>query len=181
MFIKTRFIDIPLINNRLNPYKTDGSLNLQFACESLQFINATQYSECVAKIQQTFKCDLDYIRSNISFPIVDSLLSNFLQIALFIGDESNKISVIGIQPVFNSTNEIIVEKINEIMLVGKIEDAIISSNGQHLIAAVTRKKWELDSMNRFLQVCQKLKTDPFNTFLSQYESYCKTIPQLYVA
>ena len=66
---------------------------------------------------------------------------------------------------------------NDIAFIGDISYMFISPNSMHLFAAVRRPKWELDSQQRYLDICQTLANDPSDLFLSEgFSQACASQP-----
>lgn len=72
-------------------------------------------------------------------------------------------------------NQVNFDYMNTVVMNGVVETMSISENSQHMFVAVSRKRWEIDSRNRLIEICDTLLEDPNNIFLSQYNSSCKSM------
>lgn len=172
--IKERFIDIPEINGKQKPYTNFNTINVPLFCESLRVSSEQMYLDCMSQL----KCEVSLMKSSMSK--YSMLFTNFLYSALFLVDETNVVTIIAVQPNYNSESELFVKVINEIKMIGTIQYLYISPNGQHMITPISRRKWELDSIERQVKVCAALDANPNNQFLKPFEEACDSMPQLYV-
>lgn len=60
-------------------------------------------------------------------------------------------------------------------LLGSVIDLHVSENSQHLFTAITRKRWELNSVQRNKQICEELKKNPNNIYLQSYAQTCNIV------
>jgi ABC-type multidrug transport system ATPase subunit len=66
------------------------------------------------------------------------------------------LEVFGLAPLPFTPFDIAFQKMSEFAFVGPVKDLVISPNGLHVFANVFRHRWELESMDRFVDICQKL-------------------------
>jgi hypothetical protein len=70
-----------------------------------------------------------------------------------------------------------VVRYNDIAFIGEVASMYVSPNSMHLFAAVRRAKWELDSQQRYVEICTKIAADPLDPFLApEFRDACESEP-----
>eukprot|EP00004_Rigifila_ramosa_P017043 TRINITY_DN4105_c0_g1_i1.p1 TRINITY_DN4105_c0_g1~~TRINITY_DN4105_c0_g1_i1.p1 ORF type:complete len:1713 (+),score=349.96 TRINITY_DN4105_c0_g1_i1:412-5139(+) len=62
------------------------------------------------------------------------------------------------------------ELANEVATVGQVESFFFTNNAQYLFLKISRELWELQGMERSVEICEKLEKDPDNVFLQDFAS-----------
>ncbi|KAL9648025.1 hypothetical protein ABK040_012079 [Willaertia magna] len=151
-------------------FKTsDGSSNLDL----------TKFSDCLqnTNISKFDGCHLQNLMSTQT-TLVKELMKDYWLNQIYISFENRQIQTFGAQITLcdpSSTNYI-VKPFNTLKLIGDIQDFEVSLNGQHLYAPISRNKWELNSIQRYKEICEKLKQDPNNIFLESFYDQCEKEP-----
>ncbi|CUG91595.1 Hypothetical protein, putative, partial [Bodo saltans] len=99
--------------------------------------------------------------------------------ALIFASQGNKVTVFAMySSALNDTNYfgLTFQPYNEISFLGNVSSVYVSENGMHLLTAVDRQAWELESQTRFLEICKKLEEDPKDPFLQPYAADCVATP-----
>ncbi|MDP2059141.1 MAG: hypothetical protein Q8J97_05330, partial [Flavobacteriaceae bacterium] len=65
---------------------------------------------------------------------------------------------------------------NEIDFLGDVTYLHASENAQHLFTAVAREEWEIESQERYLDVCNALAAAPTDPFLQPFAPSCAALP-----
>ncbi|KAG2383009.1 hypothetical protein C9374_004976 [Naegleria lovaniensis] len=108
---------------------------------------------------------------------VPQFLQDYMVNQIFISKSGKEILVYGLQQELCSMNALVMESYNKIRLVGESEFLEASSNAQHLFVTVWRERWELQSQQRFYNICQTLKSNPEDQFLKPFQSACSSTPE----
>jgi len=174
-----RFMDMPV---NLKDADVNTVVSLQNVCTvvagGLNMLNPgfnmDSYNSCLDRLA-TAKCKTDLIVQYATMSNTTSQITNdYLLHNLFITIDTNMVLIYGVQPLFCDpfSSDLLIKEFNNIPLMGKPVTTFISENGQHYFIGVTRKKWEIDSMNKYFEICEKLKQDPENIFLKSYTESC---------
>ncbi|CUG89279.1 ABC transporter, putative [Bodo saltans] len=65
---------------------------------------------------------------------------------------------------------------NEVSFLGNVSNIYVSENGMHMLTAVDRHAWELESQTRYTEICERLAKDPHDPFLQSYAAGCASAP-----
>jgi len=63
-------------------------------------------------------------------------------------------------------------------LLGTVLDIYITPNSQHLFVAISRFRWEIDSVARNLEICAELAKSPTNVYLQSYKQTCSVVNEI---
>ncbi|KAL9643147.1 hypothetical protein ABK040_001636 [Willaertia magna] len=185
-----RFIDMPfavkeylnLKQNTSNQELINTLCFIRAGGNSREGLNQEEFIRCVNELSHLQNeaenlCQVDLMNS-LGRDYFKGMTNDALLHNVFISLESNEVLIYGIQPTLCNPNskEIIIRPFNSFQLIGKPIDMTISDNGQHLFATITRKKWEIDSINRYKEICDILEKDPYNTFLKDFLISCNNNP-----
>lgn len=93
--------------------------------------------------------------------------------AIYVAND-RRITVYGAAPTEMTEFDLDFEWFNEFNFFGTVEQIALSQNAQHLFAATSRFSWELESMERYYNICTTLNngTSDQKRFLSAYQSNC---------
>lgn len=167
--------------------------------------NVTLHMKCVELITMLYtnstlgRCDP--ILLNMRDDLIQPFFSHFWQDNLFIlarnfhrtFSPSTKRDESEVLPVINPSVVHIVAKtmslstkerfgnftlslMNTITASGRALDMHVSPNGQHLYLAQTRYRYEMESLERFNEICSMLNEGSDSPILSKYKQYCINIP-----
>jgi ABC-type multidrug transport system ATPase subunit len=103
--------------------------------------------------------------------------SSYWQTQLFLA-RSRSIDFVTLVPRFDDPSRLAVGPVVNTIdaLLGDVRDLDVSENGQFLFVSISRHRFELDSITRYYQVCQRLLHDPDNIFLKSFKPYCQALP-----
>jgi hypothetical protein len=157
--------------------------NLQVRFPSLPFkmSSATKNTVCsniFKRSSDNYKCLASIPDPTCRYQIAQYFRSNpfFWINSLYIVGENDRILIYGLRQSLQS--EILqVSFLNEVKAIGRIIDISISGNGQHIMMAVARRGWEINSVVRLTEICDTLKKK-HSLFLSQYEEICRNYPEI---
>ncbi|EFC36770.1 predicted protein [Naegleria gruberi] len=191
--VHSRFIDIPeLIKEYLAQVTTESSKNTeQFrtAVNLLCIVSAggdpmnpnrpfdpNRYMACVQALTTSMgsvTCQAQAFGA-LGTENLRQLMNDYLQYNVFITMENNALLVLGVQQRFCDplSKELIIKPFNKLQLIGRAINTYISGNGQHIFISITRKKWEIESLARYKEICDMLEEDPDNIFLKDYRTSC---------
>ncbi|KAJ6229696.1 abc transporter g family member 28 [Anaeramoeba flamelloides] len=63
-------------------------------------------------------------------------------------------------------------KMSRLQAIGPITSMYVTPNSQHTFFTITRKKWEIKTVERFGEICADLEEDRTDIFLQSYLDYC---------
>lgn len=135
-------------------------------CDVLQRIDQSLYLICRSIIARQIECELTLIKM-----FGKTLLQKFWYHNIYATYEGG-VYIWGAQFSLNTTNEMVIEQFNNIPLSNPILDFQVSANGQHMFSTYSRKKWQIDSIKRYGQICSELEKNPTNPFLVYYQEIC---------
>jgi len=107
---------------------------------------------------------------------ISSALEQFNYHVVFITDYSQTIRILGFQEELCTESGLLTVLMNSIDLPAIVEDFEVSENGQHIFIAVSLQRWEIDSQNRLIEICNRLKynsSNPLTAFLAPYQDLCR--------
>jgi hypothetical protein len=135
-------------------------------CDLLLRIDQSLYLICRSILQRQIECELTLLKT-----FGKTLLQKFWYHNIYAVHDTG-VFIYGAQFSLNSTSELIIEPFNNIPLGNPILDFFVSPNGQHMFSTYGRKKWQIDSIQRYGEICSKLDADPTNPFLIFYADIC---------
>jgi hypothetical protein len=135
-------------------------------CEYLRRVDFTLYLVCRNIISRQIQCELNFLQG-FGIP----LLKKFWFHNLFAVHE-NEVSIFGAQFKLNEKYQLLIEPFNNIPFHSGMQDFQITPNGQHMFITFSRKKWEINSIERYGEICKILDRDPKNPFLIFYNEIC---------
>eukprot|EP01080_Neovahlkampfia_damariscottae_P000220 gene220-4466_t len=135
-------------------------------CEYLKKVDYTLYLVCRNVIARQIQCELNFLQG-FGIP----LLKKFWFHHIF-AVQQDEVEIFGAQFLLNHKYALLIEKFNEIPIHSGMQDFQITPNGQHLFVTFSRKKWEIDSIKRYGEICNQLDKDPKNPFLIFYTEIC---------
>jgi hypothetical protein len=118
--LKTAFLELEL------SMRVDEIGSIQF-CKRLAQGNPYIYMKCVEQMNE-FKCNLELFSAWREY-IMNKALIHHIFVLETIPGIGDHLSVIGMQFVINSTDELTVEHLNRIQLHDKVQDLIVTPNG----------------------------------------------------
>lgn len=98
--------------------------------------------------------------------------------ALIFASQATSVSVFAMYSVpDNLTNSfsIVFQPYNQIGFLGNVSSVYVSDNGMHLLTAVNRNAWELESQTRYAEICDALTKNPDDVFLQPFASQCASM------
>lgn len=140
------------------------------ACKLL--INSLAIEECEKRFGHL--CDYEIFNR-----LPEIVYNGFLQNMLFLSTDRNNVFIYGAQQKLCSnytSYDIIVNEFNKMAMIGGILDIHVSDNGMHFMASITRQRWELQTIQRYQEVCDLLKKDSNNVFLEAFKDQCRDQP-----
>ncbi|KAG2389631.1 hypothetical protein C9374_014191 [Naegleria lovaniensis] len=195
--IHSRFIDLPqAVKDYLTEASKQSSEQSEKIQQAIQFIclavaggdvmnptkpfNVNQYLQCMETITNRtleLQCQAQAFGA-LGKDSLKEIMNDYLQYNVFIALDNNAVLIYGIQQRFcdRISKELIVKPFNQFQLIGKPIHTYISSNGQHIFISITRKKWEIESLKRYQEICNILENDPDHVFLKDYRTSCIKSP-----
>jgi hypothetical protein len=85
---------------------------------------------------------------------------------------ADRVSLFSIRPGLLSPVTLNMEAITQMQSIGRVVSSSLSSNGQHMSLSISRKKWEIDSLERMIEICKKVLNNADDQFLEQYREVC---------
>lgn len=195
--IHSRFIDLPqIVKDYLTAATKQSSEQTEKLLKGIQFLCLTiaggdvmnpskpfhmnQYLQCIETMTNRtlqLKCQAQAFGA-LGKDSLKEMMNDYLQYNVFIALDNHAVLIYGVQQRFcdRISKELIVKHFNQFQLIGKPIHTYISSNGQHIFISITRKKWEIESLRRYQEICDILNRDPDNAFLKDYRTSCIKSP-----
>lgn len=141
-------------------------------CDLLLRVDYSLYLICRSLLTRRIECELNLIKT-FGAAILQKFWFHHINLV-----HHDSVTIYGAQFSLNSTNELIIEPFNNLPLGNPILDFQVSPNGQHMFSTYARKRWQIDSIKRYGEICQILEDDPNNPFLIPYSEFClRDIPK----
>ena len=67
--------------------------------------------------------------------------------------------------------------VRRVVATGQLRNVFITPNSMHLFVSVTRRRWEINSLQRAADICNQLAINPRDPFLIGYTSMCTQMSQ----
>eukprot|EP01080_Neovahlkampfia_damariscottae_P007487 gene7487-11811_t len=137
-----------------------------FECKTRPTILEKSLSEKVHTIRSALSTDIKAITA------ATDLQHAFMRVLFLAG--IHHIDVIGVQEKACEIQAVpTVSTLTTIPASRNVHNIAVSHNAQHLFSSLSARDWELLTHARLAEICQKLKADPTNSYLSKFSEKCK--------
>lgn len=106
-------------------------------------------------------------------------MSSVTDYALIFASQGSTVTIFSMfSEAVNNSNYfgLVFQPYNEISFLGNVSSVYVSDNGMHMLTAVDRHAWELESQSRFAEICDQVAKKPSDSFLKPYAAECAATP-----
>ena len=178
--IRSRFNDVNETVAGYTTYNATGHLNPQTFCGLSYPLQISNRKQKCLEMAQDITCEIDILNGGLGDERnLQPFFLGYWQENIYITKKDLSIEIHSLSMDLDSLNTQAygtLTKLNRFKTLGYPIDVFITPNNQHVFISVSRKQWEIKSMERYALVCSTLKTDPDNVFLKPFKDECELVP-----